>query len=450
MKTCLAVLLLASALSAFSLAAQTTNNDSSCDIGVTPAATLLLPYFEVDFRAPPAEALTTLFTITNTSRYAQIARATIWTDWGYPVLTFDLFLTGYDVSAINLYDVIANGRLPTRNVPAPGVLSAPNWANPNHGATIVPDCASRPDSIGPALLSDLQLALTNGRPSGPAACPSPNNTPARIGSNHGINALGYVTIDVVATCSAAAPGDPRYFASDLLYDNVLIGDWMSVAPGKLIGNYAMGSPLVHIRAIPEGGPAGTAVPPVLPYTFYGGYRSATTPPGIDRRQPLPSVFSVRYIQGGGTDFQTRLTMWRERVTGPGASCASYSENSNLPLSEVIRFDEHENSMVVGSSIRIPEPLPGDPGVPLSSTLHTFSSTFPYLTSPQGDIAGWLYLNLGRYSNSYGRTIPGVGQQQAWLVVTMYAEGRYAQAFDAAALSNGCSPPPAVGARIGGQ
>jgi hypothetical protein len=27
----------------------TTNNDDSCDIGVAPAATLLLPYFEVDF-----------------------------------------------------------------------------------------------------------------------------------------------------------------------------------------------------------------------------------------------------------------------------------------------------------------------------------------------------------------------------------------------------------------
>ena len=29
----------------------TTNNSDSCDIGVTPAATLLLPYFEVDTAA---------------------------------------------------------------------------------------------------------------------------------------------------------------------------------------------------------------------------------------------------------------------------------------------------------------------------------------------------------------------------------------------------------------
>ena len=43
----------------------TTNNDDSCDIGVAPAATLLLPYFEVDLDDPAGE--TTLFTITNVS-----------------------------------------------------------------------------------------------------------------------------------------------------------------------------------------------------------------------------------------------------------------------------------------------------------------------------------------------------------------------------------------------
>jgi hypothetical protein len=35
----------------------TTNNDDSCDISLQPAATLLLPYFEVDFNAPPGAAV---------------------------------------------------------------------------------------------------------------------------------------------------------------------------------------------------------------------------------------------------------------------------------------------------------------------------------------------------------------------------------------------------------
>src|SRR5690349_20124957 len=62
----------------------TTNNNDSCDIGVTPAATLLLPYFEVDTSAAAGAGTTTLFTITNTRRYPQIAHVTVWTDWSFP------------------------------------------------------------------------------------------------------------------------------------------------------------------------------------------------------------------------------------------------------------------------------------------------------------------------------------------------------------------------------
>ena len=84
-----------------------TNNDDSCDIGVAPAATLLLPYFEVDVST--ARATTTLFTITNVSRYPQIAHCVVWTDYSIPILDFNIFLTGYDVQGINLYDVIVTG-----------------------------------------------------------------------------------------------------------------------------------------------------------------------------------------------------------------------------------------------------------------------------------------------------------------------------------------------------
>src|SRR3954449_10229981 len=87
----------------------TTNNDDSCDISTAPAATLLLPYFEVDINAQQTTAQTTLFTITNVTQIPQIAHVTVWTDLSYPVLDFNIFLTGYDVQGINLYDVIARG-----------------------------------------------------------------------------------------------------------------------------------------------------------------------------------------------------------------------------------------------------------------------------------------------------------------------------------------------------
>jgi hypothetical protein len=49
-------------------APRSTGNDDTCDIALLPAATLLLPYFEVDLNAPPGEGETTLFTILNVTK----------------------------------------------------------------------------------------------------------------------------------------------------------------------------------------------------------------------------------------------------------------------------------------------------------------------------------------------------------------------------------------------
>src|SRR6476469_8790908 len=92
---------------AIPLWAGTRDNDDTCDIIVAPAATLLLPYFEIDLEN--AAGQTTLFTITNVSRYSQIAHVTLWTDFAVPALNFNIFLTGYDVQAINLRDILTSG-----------------------------------------------------------------------------------------------------------------------------------------------------------------------------------------------------------------------------------------------------------------------------------------------------------------------------------------------------
>ena len=119
MRHALAALLLlfaaaASAATPRSGSPATTNNDDSCDIALQPAATLLLPYFEVDFKAPQSNATTTLFTIQNLSPSPRIANVTLWTDWGFPALNFPIHLTGYDVQGINLYDLFTRGTFPVR------------------------------------------------------------------------------------------------------------------------------------------------------------------------------------------------------------------------------------------------------------------------------------------------------------------------------------------------
>src|ERR1051326_6552567 len=114
----------------------TTNNDDSCDIAVQPAATLLLPFFEVDFKSPQNSAKTTLFTIQNVSHRPQIAHVKLWTDWGYPALNFPIFLTGYDVQGINLYDIFARAIIAPGSSPGNSGTSSntPVPTNPTSGS----------------------------------------------------------------------------------------------------------------------------------------------------------------------------------------------------------------------------------------------------------------------------------------------------------------------------
>ncbi|HET9767160.1 MAG TPA: hypothetical protein VFS60_09945, partial [Thermoanaerobaculia bacterium] len=55
-----------------------------CAIDDVPAATLLVPYFEVDLASPTGKQ--TLLFITDTAPAATLAHVTIWTDWGIPAL----------------------------------------------------------------------------------------------------------------------------------------------------------------------------------------------------------------------------------------------------------------------------------------------------------------------------------------------------------------------------
>jgi hypothetical protein len=464
----------------------TTNNDDSCDISTAPAATLLLPYFEVDFNSAQTTARTTIFTITNVSNVPQIAHLTIWTDWSFPVLDFNIFLTGYDVQSINLYDVLARGIIApntgTSNTTLRGTnnggagaagttLSLNNTSgNPNFNTgAATGDCANLVGDISRLpLFQDVRTALTTGVYL--TTCASGN----RVGGVHA-NAVGYITIDVDSDCTTSLPNTRDYFASEILYDNVLIGDYQDINPNVTTGNFAGGNPLTHIRAIPEGGPAGafaTGVTSNLPFTFYDRYTAtgspatAAAPRNVDRRQPLPSTFAARYIQGGTDTFSTNFKIWREGINV--ASCTNATANSALAISEIVRFDEHENfSTNVAANGPIISPVPpGAPGVSLPETSSTPTSTtsvFPAMNFASGDVAGWMYLNLnngGSPAFSAGRgTVPNVNipafavniaagnvrPSQNWVIVSMFAQGRFSVDFDSAWLGNGCSPAAPVSA-----
>jgi len=452
-----------------SASAGTVDNDATCDIKVGPAATLLLPYFEVDLGNGDQ---TTLFTITNVSRYSQIAHVTLWTDWGFPVVNFNIFLAGYDVQSINLKDILVRGIVasaagtgPTTVQPV-GALSAGATANPNFaggGANI--NCTNQPGLLSPTLTAVVRSALTTGvyNPGLGAACPN------AVGGSHA-NAIGYATIDVVGSCTARLPTDPFYYTTDILFDNVLIGDYQQLGPhpeGTFATSFdAGGNPMVHIRAVPEGGGLGSNVGTELPYTFYDRYTPATNRVQ-DRRQPLPSTFAARYIQGGPGAFATNYTVWREGF-GHGACGASLALNGFLPVGEIVRFDEHDNpnTLLPCNALCYEPPTPF---LPATSSTSTTRDIYPQIST--ADVGGWMYLNLNNGGSTgysvttrFGTVITGPGSisvlapsgsqtvgprpSQNWVTITMFGNlgtKHLVAEFDAASLGNGCAPA-AVGYR----
>jgi hypothetical protein len=484
----------------------TTSNNDSCDIAVLPAATLLLPYFEVETAGPQGAATATVFTITNTSRYPQIAHVTLWTDYAFPVLNFDLFLTGYDVQGINLYDVIVRGLVVPGSSPGTGITTVPgssqpagvtagatplsNTSNPNFVASAPLDvnrtCAGLPGNIDRDLIAAVRSALTVGTG---ASCGS-----SRVGSFSGTLAKGYITVDVVSYCSSKFPTDPdgSYFSgpdAPLLFDNVLLGDYQQIGPtpNDFRGGTsfdAQGSPMVHIRAVPEGGLSGASLglpaDTNLPFTFYDRYTPKLTRTA-DRRQPLPSLWTSRYLQGGVPGFVTNLKIWREGITSglPACSGSNAAEiNGRTELASIILFDEHENSYAFAITNCVGGCILPTPSLPATSRTAPTSGPFPQLGGT--DVGGWLYLNLNSRSRQSGVEGSGIAPpvcrpvlsaqrsgfggcndaalgtsgsratSQNWVVTSMFGaigRNRLSVDSDAAALGNGCSPARPPGAVV---
>jgi hypothetical protein len=75
-----------------------------------PAATLLLPYFEVNLKKPKAG--TTLLSINDASATAALTHVVVWSDLSVPVFEFNVYLTGYNVYRLDLASLIGKGIAP--------------------------------------------------------------------------------------------------------------------------------------------------------------------------------------------------------------------------------------------------------------------------------------------------------------------------------------------------
>jgi uncharacterized repeat protein (TIGR01451 family) len=345
---------------------------AQCRIDDAPAATLLIPYFAVDLSSPTG--MDTYFTVVNSAAAPQLASVTLWSDWAIPVMTFDLYLTGYGMQTIDLRSILTSGKAP---VTGPGVDAAGGLSSANQN---FPGCNADNVAGAGARSVFLQRALSGRRVGG--LCYATEKTIT--------SAIGYVTVDAVNSCSTLNPSSPGYFASGgtgvASDDNVLLGDYYYSNPSA---NFAQGDAAVHIAADPAsfGGNQ---------YTFYARYVAGA---GTDNRQPLGAVYGVHYLTTGEFD-GTQLTVWRDTKSADASpvACGSLPPWAPLSTAQSVVWDEQEKNSAVG---------PGTKITPLATQLISVGSA----ALPLAPQAGWLALDLSHSATSlFG------DQAQGWVTV----------------------------------
>jgi hypothetical protein len=388
-----------------------------CSIDEMPAATLLLPYFEVD--PNNSSGLTTLFAINNAGAAAVVANVQVWTDLGVPTLGFQVYLTGYDVQTINLRDVF-NGFLPQ---------TASAGQDPQD--TISPKGAYSQD-INFSFCSQLQLPYP----------PLPGSFVAHLraahsgqfspilngcaGMDRGDGRLrGYVTVDTVSDCTLRRAGDVGYFGAGgvVTNQNVLWGDVIYLDPAN---QYSDGDNLVRIKAFPGAFPGAP--------TFYGRFVGGS---GADQRQPLPLTWGSRYVNGGAFSGGTDLIVWQdsERVVNPFA-CGTLPAGFPLRHSQITVFDEQEQAVLPPPIFPQPPDLTENAFPAEANKVHVGGASFPVPYA-----FGWTFLDL-RAPNGF----PQPSLRQSWVATSLKAQGQYSVGFSATPLGSVCDQAvPSVGA-----
>jgi len=407
-----------------------------CAIDEVPAATLLLPYFEVCVQAPCATTpdgsqQNTLFSINNASATAVLAHVVVWSDLSVPVLDFNVYLTGYDVQTINLFDILGSGKLPQTASAGqdPGDKISPKGAfsqdiNFASCSGLLP-----PPTLPSDFIAHLKAALTgNASTVFGGLCAGRN-------FNDGI-ARGYITVDTVNNCTLRFPGDPGYFlpggTGDATDQNVLWGDYFYL---NSTAAFADGNPLVHIEASPTNPETTT----VNFYTFYGRY-DAPAWNAADNREPLATNWAARFINGGPFTGGTDFIVWRDSKVnqGPFTCPAITGRPFWFPLGQegIVIFDEQEHPQVPQTFPVSPQPQ-NPTLVPFpaeSQSTHIGGSSLPVPFD-----FGWIYLDLNTTVSAPAVNNPlDPAAAQAFVAVRMTSQGRYSVGFDAIHLDSACS------------
>ncbi|MCO6430982.1 MAG: hypothetical protein J5J00_08985 [Deltaproteobacteria bacterium] len=369
----------------------------------SPAASLLIPYFELGADACSGASTTnTTVRVTNFSAASQLAHVTFWTNAGVPTFAFDLSLIGYGTESFDVKEIFCGGKVP-----------------------LTPE----PSTVFPEPLTPSSLAHLRAWHSGEESPATKNCAGHPVPSGA---AVGYITIDDVMRSGLGFPSDGDAYFSQASFDNVLVGDayFETFEPieqlvedpnaGTKLGTKNCkrkrgkkkercriynkvvkslpppaptfkktevlrsrglnGIPAVHLKAL------GNLLGPVR--TFYGRYVTN----GSDRRSPLASAYGVQYSQVESEN-SYELLVWREGTGKASPFACKSGQLTTLANQEIVVFDDFSNAQSIeaqGGNILFPRETQLEAGV---------LSLLPFQS-------GWIYLNFQKNMND---------PAQAWVI-----------------------------------
>jgi hypothetical protein len=348
-------------------------------VAVAPAATLLLPYFEIDPNGTPSSGTDTLIQLNNSSASAALAHVTVWTDLAVPVMSFQVYLTGFDVETIDMAEILA-GRLPKTASAGQDPMDEISNKGSNSQDINFASCTGilpPPDALSPEFVAHVRASLTGQSSAVLGGC---------AGRNLGDGLMrGYVTIDTVNSCSLLLPGAVGYIESVLDYRNIFWGTYLTIDRGT---KRTLNGSLVHVRASyndPE-------VTVIGQYTFYGRL-TQTKFSAADKRQPLGTTFGARFVNTTGAGFptSTSLIVWRDpKVKQSAFACGTNPTWYPLGQESLAVFDEQEEVDVAEVDPVAPV-TPGAVLTPFPAATQKVKVGGPDL--PVAFQRGWIFMNL---------------------------------------------------------
>ena len=387
----------------------------TCTVDQRPAATLLVPYFQVSY-GPGGElnntgagARDTIVTIANASSAPMIAHVNVFDRQSTLVLDFNIALTGFDVQAMRMSDVLGG------ILPASGDTVGFDVCQ-RAGGAVYPNADGflRVFPLSPADPNDNILATTDYPV--PAFGPGFGLVDALRTNCDGdldLLAIGYITIDHANYCNLSNPTLPAYYANDAIgMENNLWGEIIFTS-GLGIPTYAMST--VNLEADVEFGTLASTTPDVPVRTFYARYwdpftevtctncgsgdpdtdlsLSAPWDEGFgDQREPLGLKWAARWFDLG-LSITSNFRVWRSSPTG--GDC-DFSE----PTVSLTFYDEDENTVTQGVC---PSPCTQPT---FNFPLETQQRNITDFSHPSG-VAGWV--NMSFVNASGGDVL-----DQAWV------------------------------------